>query len=101
MAVQVAAVPFNQRTIRLEYQWLNAEMTDAPLIVFLHEGLGSLSMWKNYPQQLCDAAQCRGLVYSRYGYGNSTPQHWWLMAGIGFLVGLWVTYSALGRRWNQ
>ncbi|MFD2270232.1 alpha/beta fold hydrolase [Undibacterium arcticum] len=74
MAVQVAVVPFNQRTIRLEYQWLNAEMTDAPLIVFLHEGLGSLSMWKNYPQQLCDTAQCRGLVYSRYGYGNSTPR---------------------------
>jgi pimeloyl-ACP methyl ester carboxylesterase len=42
--------------------------------VFLHEGLGSLAMWKDFPQRLCDAAQCRGLVYSRPGYGRSTPR---------------------------
>ncbi len=43
-----------------------------PLIVFLHEGLGSVAMWKDFPQQLCDAAGGRGLVYSRPGYGRST-----------------------------
>ena len=40
--------------------------------VFLHEGLGLVSMWRDYPQTLRDAAGCRGLVYSRPGYGCST-----------------------------
>ena len=43
-------------------------------IVFLHEGLGSVSMWRDFPQRLCMAANCRGLVYSRPGYGRSTPR---------------------------
>jgi pimeloyl-ACP methyl ester carboxylesterase len=42
--------------------------------VFLHEGLGSLAMWKDYPRVLCQAAGARGLVYSRPGYGHSTPR---------------------------
>ncbi|MDI4634259.1 alpha/beta fold hydrolase [Pelomonas sp. V22] len=52
---------------------MNAEL-QRPLIVFLHEGLGSLSQWKEFPRQLCDAANCRGLVFSRPGYGNSSPR---------------------------
>ena len=43
-------------------------------MVFLHEGLGSLAMWKDFPQTLCNALGCRGLVYSRPGYGQSTPR---------------------------
>ena len=43
-------------------------------MVFLHEGLGSLAMWKDFPQRLCDALGCRGLVYSRPGYGRSTAR---------------------------
>ena len=62
------------RTVRIEHQWIAQEKIDAPLIVFLHEGLGSLAMWKDFPQRLCDATQCRGLVYSRPGYGRSTPR---------------------------
>jgi pimeloyl-ACP methyl ester carboxylesterase len=62
------------RTVRIEHAWLAPERRDAPLLVFLHEGLGSLAMWKDFPQQLCDAAGCRGLVYSRPGYGRSTPR---------------------------
>lgn len=58
---------------RLEYRWLSPARRNAPLLVFLHEGLGSVSMWKDWPQQVCDAAGCRGLVYSRHGYGRSTP----------------------------
>jgi len=46
----------------------------APLLVFLHEGLGSLAMWRDFPQALCDAAGVRGLVWSRPGYGRSTPR---------------------------
>jgi pimeloyl-ACP methyl ester carboxylesterase len=62
------------RTVRIEHAWIGRERHGAPLLVFLHEGLGSLSMWKDFPQRLCDAAQCRGLVYSRPGYGRSTPR---------------------------
>jgi pimeloyl-ACP methyl ester carboxylesterase len=43
-------------------------------MVFLHEGLGSLAMWKDFPRRLCDALGWRGLVYSRPGYGRSTPR---------------------------
>ncbi|MBL8329588.1 MAG: alpha/beta hydrolase [Rubrivivax sp.] len=46
----------------------------APLIVFLHEGLGSVSMWRDFPDRLCRAVGARGLVYSRPGYGRSTPR---------------------------
>jgi pimeloyl-ACP methyl ester carboxylesterase len=60
--------------VRLEYQWLNAERTDAPIAVFLHEGLGSITMWKDWPQKLCEQLRFRGLVYSRPGYGASTPR---------------------------
>src|SRR5437016_5491916 len=64
------------RTIRIEYAWVTPRRDDKrePLVVFLHEGLGSLAMWKDWPAQLCAAGGYRGLVYSRYGYGNSTPR---------------------------
>jgi len=62
------------RPQRLEYAWVGAARADAPVIVFLHEGLGSLAMWKDFPQALCTAAGARGLVFSRYGYGRSTPR---------------------------
>ena len=62
------------RSIRIEHQWISPERVDAPLMVFLHEGLGSVSMWKDWPLRLCSALGCRGLVYSRPGYGSSTPR---------------------------
>jgi pimeloyl-ACP methyl ester carboxylesterase len=42
-------------------------------IVFLHEGLGSVSMWREWPAQVCAAAGRAGIVYSRRGYGESDP----------------------------
>jgi pimeloyl-ACP methyl ester carboxylesterase len=42
-------------------------------IVFLHEGLGSVSMWRTWPAQLCAAAARPGVAYSRRGYGESDP----------------------------
>ncbi|MFZ5791137.1 MAG: alpha/beta fold hydrolase [Pseudomonadota bacterium] len=72
--LEFAEIPFQGRTIRLEHRWIAGDRHAAPLIVFLHEGLGSVAMWKDYPQRLCDAGGFRGLVYSRYGYGRSTPR---------------------------
>ena len=55
---------------RIEYEFVGA-VRGAPVIVFLHEGLGSLSMWRNFPSRVAHATGCKALVYSRYGYGNS------------------------------
>ncbi|MGI9372110.1 MAG: alpha/beta fold hydrolase [Hyphomicrobiales bacterium] len=45
---------------------------NAPTIILLHEGLGSVSMWKEFPEQLCEHTGCAVLVYSRFGYGASS-----------------------------
>jgi len=45
----------------------------APAIVFLHEGLGSVSMWRDFPQKVADATGCEAIVFSRAGYGRSDP----------------------------
>jgi pimeloyl-ACP methyl ester carboxylesterase len=71
------------RPVRIECAWVGQE--GAPLAVFLHEGLGSLAMWKDFPQQLCNAAGLRGLVYSRPGYGRSTPRAADETWGVDFL----------------
>lgn len=42
-------------------------------LVFLHEGLGSVALWRDWPAQLCQRLGCAGLVYSRQGYGQSAP----------------------------
>jgi pimeloyl-ACP methyl ester carboxylesterase len=55
---------------RIEYELLHGH---APVIVFLHEGLGSLSAWRNFPARVARETGCAALVYSRYGYGKSDP----------------------------
>lgn len=42
-----------------------------PWLVFLHEGLGCTSLWGDFPQRLCAATGCRGLLYDRRGHGRS------------------------------
>jgi pimeloyl-ACP methyl ester carboxylesterase len=42
--------------------------------VFLHEGLGSVAAWREFPRQLCDRLDAPGLVYSRRGYGRSAAE---------------------------
>ncbi|MDN3918690.1 alpha/beta fold hydrolase [Roseateles violae] len=69
------AAPWLGGQVQIETQWLNpAARGRRPLIVFLHEGLGSLAQWRDFPRQLCEAADCPGLVFSRPGYGRSTPR---------------------------
>lgn len=45
-----------------------------PTLVFLHEGLGSVALWRDWPARLCQRLGCAGLVYSRQGYGQSTAR---------------------------
>ncbi|MGL4575758.1 MAG: alpha/beta fold hydrolase [Burkholderiaceae bacterium] len=74
LASKLAQLPIGGATVSIEYAWVGHAQPDSPVLVFLHEGLGSLVMWKDFPHQLCLAAGLRGLVYSRPGYGQSTPR---------------------------
>jgi pimeloyl-ACP methyl ester carboxylesterase len=59
---------------RLEYKWVDApsgSSSEDPALVLLHEGLGSVALWKDFPERLAEAAGRQVLVYSRYGYGKS------------------------------
>lgn len=44
-----------------------------PTIVFLHDSLGSVQLWRDFPAKLSEAVQCNVLVYDRLGYGKSNP----------------------------
>jgi pimeloyl-ACP methyl ester carboxylesterase len=57
----------------LEYRFIGPAPDDAPTIVMLHEGLGSVGLWGDFPDKLQAATGAGVLVYSRAGYGASTP----------------------------
>jgi len=57
----------------VEVEWHGPDPASATTLVFLHEGLGSVSMWRDFPARLADATGCAALVYSRFGYGASSP----------------------------
>lgn len=59
--------------LNLEYRDIPASAVDRPTLVMLHEGLGCVAMWRDFPDKLAAATGCRVLVYSRPGYGSSDP----------------------------
>jgi len=75
VSVAFVDVAWAGRPVRIEHAWVgDAEPRTSEVLVFLHEGLGSVSMWRDFPERLCTALGMRGLVYSRPGYGRSTPR---------------------------
>lgn len=56
---------------RIYYERIKGR-SNAPFLVFLHEGLGCTAMWKGFPKRLCQITGCPGLVYDRLGYGKSS-----------------------------
>ena len=58
---------------QLEYEWYRPSSAAAPTLVFLHEGLGCVAMWRDFPERLAAQTGCGALVYSRAGYGKSDP----------------------------
>ncbi|MDE2228152.1 MAG: alpha/beta hydrolase [Alphaproteobacteria bacterium] len=56
---------------RIEYADIPAARRGAAVLVLLHEGLGSLAMWRDFPKKLARATACRTVTYSRWGYGRS------------------------------
>jgi pimeloyl-ACP methyl ester carboxylesterase len=57
----------------INYEILNSDWLEdcRPLLIFLHEGLGSIGQWKDFPQLLSDEMKLPALVYDRVGYGGS------------------------------
>jgi pimeloyl-ACP methyl ester carboxylesterase len=55
---------------RLEYERIDGAR-ERPALILLHEGLGSIALWRDFPTKLAQAAGCPAVVYSRWGYGRS------------------------------
>ena len=51
----------------------NHGQNSRPTLVFLHEGLGSIEMWRDFPEILLEKTGCNGLLYDRWGHGKSDP----------------------------
>jgi pimeloyl-ACP methyl ester carboxylesterase len=58
---------------RLEYRMIGPRPDAAPTIVMLHEGLGCVGLWRAFPEQLAAATGAGVFLYSRAGYGQSSP----------------------------
>lgn len=58
---------------RIEAAWHGPAPREAPTLVLLHEGLGCVAMWRDFPQKLAERTGLGVLVYSRPGYGKSDP----------------------------
>ncbi len=57
--------------VRLEYERIEARNTNVPPLVFLHEGLGSVAMWRDFPARVAASTGAETIVYSRRSYGRS------------------------------
>ncbi len=63
---------FSLNGIVAEYHETNAA---ARVLVFLHDSLGCIELWRDFPAKLADATKCNMLIYDRLGYGKSEPMH--------------------------
>lgn len=59
--------------MRLEYRMIGPRPHEAPTLVLLHEGLGSIAVWGDFPEKLARETGAGVLVFSRAGYGRSSP----------------------------
>ena len=59
---------------QLAYQFIDiGAPPSSPVLVFLHEALGSMALWKTFPKDLCQICGFNGLLYDRQGHGHSDP----------------------------
>src|SRR5437764_10600300 len=57
----------------IEYRSVGPSASDAPTLVMLHEGLGSVGLWGTFPDKVAAATGAGVFAYSRAGYGRSSP----------------------------
>jgi pimeloyl-ACP methyl ester carboxylesterase len=69
--------------LKLEYDWHGPGPDEKPTLVFLHEGLGCVAMWRDFPERVARATGLGAFVYSRAGYGNSSRVE--LPRSVGFM----------------
>ncbi len=63
-------VIINDKKLYIDFQ---NNYENCPTIVFLHDSLGCVQLWRDFPKRLAEATQCNILVYDRLGYGKSEP----------------------------
>ncbi|WP_148861632.1 alpha/beta fold hydrolase [Marinobacter fonticola] len=73
MTVDDLVVPLGQG-VRVQAQRLRQARGDGPVLVFLHESLGNIALWKRFPRRLAEATGLDALVYERRGYGASSDE---------------------------
>jgi pimeloyl-ACP methyl ester carboxylesterase len=59
--------------LRVLYIRHESVAVDYPTLVFLHDSLGCITLWRDFPERLAKATGCNALVYDRQGYGQSSP----------------------------
>jgi len=69
----LAQLSFTAAGRRLRGHWRGPRPQAAPTLVFLHDALGSVRLWRDFPDQLVKATGCGALVYDRWGSGDSEP----------------------------
>jgi len=68
--VELSGIRLFTRKLIPEGQWENKK----PVVIFLHEGLGSVNQWKDFPEKFIRACNLPVLLYDRMGYGKSSPR---------------------------
>lgn len=69
----LAQKTFHAAGHRLRGHWRGPSPDEAPTLVFLHDALGSVRLWRDFPDQLVKATGCGALLYERWGSGDSEP----------------------------
>lgn len=89
--IEVAGCRLRVKSIDLP---ASAQTADKPVLVFLHEGLGCIELWRDFPETVCASTGCVGLVYDRKGYGGSDaygtpwPKDYLVIESSTYLPGL-------------
>jgi pimeloyl-ACP methyl ester carboxylesterase len=71
MQISDSMVPLGEG-VELEVRQIQHADPQGPVLVFLHESLGSIDLWRRFPEKLARATGCDALIYNRQGYGRST-----------------------------
>ncbi len=71
---QQVEMTWRERTVQIEYEWTQCQTPPQAVCIMLHEGLGSTRMWRDFPQKLSQRMPWKTLLYSRPGYGGSSPR---------------------------
>ncbi|MBX0291416.1 alpha/beta hydrolase [Hymenobacter sp. HSC-4F20] len=74
LAVAEFDLPFTDHSLRVRtLRHASPAAEQRPWLVFLHDSLGSIRLWREWPRQLAEDLECHALIYDRRGYGESAP----------------------------